>query len=165
MEPFTVRKENTDFEFIYSLLQDIKESNDALFDKRLKNNEIGEAELIGQSKKMWVLADLGILMLVYRAKVTTRNEPRKTLLSTRFFIKEKKSKHAAISPVRKKIDRKPLKAEQENIPVGNKKESQSPKQQEEKQGNFSSFSFSESYATLSARSEMAHIHIFFVTYL
>ncbi|KIH64126.1 hypothetical protein ANCDUO_05567 [Ancylostoma duodenale] len=94
MEPFVAKKENTDFEFIYCLLQDIKESNDALFEKRQKQGEIGEAELIGQSKKMWVLADLGMLMLVYRGKVSIRNEPRKTLLSTRFFVREKNSKHA-----------------------------------------------------------------------
>ncbi|RCN31188.1 hypothetical protein ANCCAN_23037 [Ancylostoma caninum] len=94
MEPFVAKKENTDFEFIYCLLQDVKESNDALFEKRQKQGEIGEAELIGQSKKMWVLADLGMLMLVYRGKVSIRNEPRKTLLSTRFFVREKNSKHA-----------------------------------------------------------------------
>lgn len=50
MEPFVAKKENTDFEFIYCLLQEIKESNDALFEKRYKQGEIGEAELIGQSK-------------------------------------------------------------------------------------------------------------------
>ncbi|EPB74543.1 HEAT repeat protein [Ancylostoma ceylanicum] len=94
MEPFVAKKENTDFEFIYRLLQDIKESNDALFEKRQKQGEIGEAELIGQNKKMWVLADLGMLMLVYRGKVSIRNEPRKTLLSSRFFVREKDSKHA-----------------------------------------------------------------------
>ncbi|KAK6743298.1 hypothetical protein RB195_010513 [Necator americanus] len=96
MEPFLAKKEKTDFEFIYCLLQDIKESNDALFEKRRKDGEIGEAELVGQSKKMWALADLGMLMLVYRGKITIRNEPRRTLLSTRFFIREKNSKHAGM---------------------------------------------------------------------
>ncbi|VDM69766.1 unnamed protein product [Strongylus vulgaris] len=163
-----------------------------MFDKRQKKGEIGEAELVGQSKKMWVLADLGMLMLVYRGKVTIRNEPRKTLLSTRFFIREKNSKHAGTvyapheliedekerngklptrdrkrlnstsslvlskrktqkgrvalvktckveespkspeeivnkSPARKKVNRKPLKVEQESVVVTSKEELKSPR--------------------------------------
>ncbi|VDL74281.1 unnamed protein product [Nippostrongylus brasiliensis] len=94
IDTFLPKKESTDFEFIYRLLQDIKESNDAQYEKRHKKGEIGEAEVVGHSKKMWALADLGMLMLTYRAKVTIRHEPRKPLLSTRFFIRDKKSTHA-----------------------------------------------------------------------
>lgn len=50
MEAFLAKKENTDFEFIYRLLQDIKESNDAHFEKRRKQGELGQAEVVGQSK-------------------------------------------------------------------------------------------------------------------
>ncbi|PIO56282.1 hypothetical protein TELCIR_22319, partial [Teladorsagia circumcincta] len=94
MEPFMSKKESTDFEFIYRMLQDVKESNDAHHEKRRKKGEIGQAEVVGQSKKMWALADLGMLMLTYRGKVTIRHEPRKPLLSSRFFVREKNSEHA-----------------------------------------------------------------------
>ncbi|KAK6052482.1 hypothetical protein COOONC_10012, partial [Cooperia oncophora] len=96
MEPFMSKKENTDFEFIYRMLQDVKESCDAHHEKRRKNGEIGQAEVVGQSKKMWALADLGMLMLTYRGKITIRHEPRKPLLSTRFFIRDKNSEHAGL---------------------------------------------------------------------
>ncbi|VDP00628.1 unnamed protein product [Heligmosomoides polygyrus] len=89
MEAFLAKKENTDFEFIYRLLQDIKESNDAHFEKRRKQGELGQAEV-----KMWALADLGMLMLTYRAKVTIRHEPRKPLLSSRFFVRDKNTEHS-----------------------------------------------------------------------
>ncbi|KAK5984579.1 hypothetical protein GCK32_003202 [Trichostrongylus colubriformis] len=96
MEPFMSKKESTDFEFIYRMLQDVKESNDAHQEKRRKNGEIGEAEVTGHSKKMWALADLGMLMLTYRGKITIRHEPRKPILSRRFFVHDKNSEHAAM---------------------------------------------------------------------
>uniref|UniRef100_A0A7I4Y9Y5 Sister chromatid cohesion protein PDS5 A n=1 Tax=Haemonchus contortus TaxID=6289 RepID=A0A7I4Y9Y5_HAECO len=96
MEPFTSKKESTDFEFIYRMLQDIKESNDAYHEKRRKEGEIGQAEVVGQSKKMWALADLGMLMLTYRGKATIRHEQRKPVLSNRFFIRDKNYEHAGV---------------------------------------------------------------------
>ncbi|KJH46800.1 hypothetical protein DICVIV_07126 [Dictyocaulus viviparus] len=95
MEPFLIKKETTDFEFIYRLLQDIKASSDALYEKKHKDEEISQAQVMGQNKKMWALADLGMLMLVYRGKVAIRNEPRKPLLSSRFFLRDKCTEHAA----------------------------------------------------------------------
>ncbi|KAJ1370101.1 hypothetical protein KIN20_031754 [Parelaphostrongylus tenuis] len=87
MEPFMTKKEATDFEFMYHLLQYIKASSDALYEKKYQAKEITDAQLTAQNKKMWALADLGMLMLVYRAKVIIRNEPRKPLISTRFFVR------------------------------------------------------------------------------
>ncbi|VDM58214.1 unnamed protein product [Angiostrongylus costaricensis] len=96
MEPFMAKKETTDFEFIHHLLQYIKATSDALFENRCKGGEIGQAQIIGQNKKMWALADMGVLMLVYRGKVTIRNEPRKPVLSARFFVRSKNAEHLAM---------------------------------------------------------------------
>uniref|UniRef100_A0A0K0CZF2 Uncharacterized protein n=1 Tax=Angiostrongylus cantonensis TaxID=6313 RepID=A0A0K0CZF2_ANGCA len=45
---------------------------------------------------MWALSDMGVLMLVYRGKVTIRNEPRKPVLSARFFVRSKNAEHSAM---------------------------------------------------------------------
>uniref|UniRef100_A0A1I7XSU8 Sister chromatid cohesion protein PDS5 homolog A n=1 Tax=Heterorhabditis bacteriophora TaxID=37862 RepID=A0A1I7XSU8_HETBA len=98
MEPFAANKECYDFEFIYRLMQDVKEANDALSEGRFKKKEIGKAELAGQNKKMWALADLGMLMVVYRAKIAIRNEPRKTLPSKRFFLPTNEANSTIYAP-------------------------------------------------------------------
>ncbi|VDM80695.1 unnamed protein product [Strongylus vulgaris] len=92
MEPFIVKKENTDFEFIYCLFQDIKESNDAMFDKRQKKGEIGEAELVGQSK-VYAPHELIEDEKERNGKLPTRD--RKRLNSTSSLVLSKRSTREA----------------------------------------------------------------------